>query len=150
MVMLVGGELQWPALAFPHHPNILHQQPSTPFTPLPSAPPLVAQLVEALRPFDDELSARLGKIREAGMVGVHLGCVDVASGSASVKLTSLPPASLLARCEDNENVVAFRKTRQQLPQAYLARRRCRVTWGPNRQLYVGLAWKGLRIRRETT
>jgi len=75
------------------------------------APTIIEQLVEALRPYDGVLSKRIAEMRANGMVAVHLGCVDVASGTASVKLTPLPATSLLARCEDNENVVAITSQR---------------------------------------
>lgn len=75
------------------------------------APPVIDQLVEALRPFDDELAKEVEAKAEAGLVPVHVGCVDVDADEASVELRWLPRDALFTRCEQNENLVAISSQR---------------------------------------
>uniref|UniRef100_A0A7S0L1V1 ACT domain-containing protein n=1 Tax=Coccolithus braarudii TaxID=221442 RepID=A0A7S0L1V1_9EUKA len=72
---------------------------------------VAAQLAEALRPYDAEVSERFAVARAEGLELVHLGTVDVSSGEASVHLTQLPKDDPLARCVANENVVAITSQR---------------------------------------
>jgi len=69
------------------------------------APSIVQQLVEALRPYDDEVAARVGAMAQDGHAPVQLSEVDVDAGTASIKLTSLLASERVAKCESNENIV---------------------------------------------
>mmetsp|Transcript_19002 Transcript_19002/g.48628 ORF Transcript_19002/g.48628 Transcript_19002/m.48628 type:complete len:985 (+) Transcript_19002:66-3020(+) len=69
------------------------------------APPVSSQLSEALRPYDDEVSARVKAMAKDGEVAVQLSLVDVESGVASIKLIAVPASDRCASCDANENIV---------------------------------------------
>ena len=54
------------------------------------APSIAEQLVAALRPYDDELKAKVDKAAEDDLVPVHVGTVDTTTGETSAKLQYMP------------------------------------------------------------
>ena len=69
------------------------------------APPIAAQLCEALEPHDAEIAARVEALRADGSSPVQLSVVDVEAGSATISLISAPAADRMAQCQANENIV---------------------------------------------
>ena len=69
------------------------------------SPKLGLQLVEALKPYDDEISARVTALMADGKTPVQLCAVDVEAGTATIALEQVDSDSRLARCSANENIV---------------------------------------------
>lgn len=69
------------------------------------APDFAHQLVEALRPYDDEISSRVAALAGDGQKVVQLCTVDVRKGGATVELVPVDASSRLANVLANENIV---------------------------------------------
>ena len=82
------------------------------------APTMLAQLVAALKPYDEEVAASIvKKISEDGADHggdkwpVQLSTVDVDEGLAYVRLAAVPKHSRFASCEANENLIEIQSRR---------------------------------------
>jgi len=69
------------------------------------APSVAMQLVEALKPYDEEISTRVKALMDGGKTPVQLCAVDVEAGTATVSLDAVDSDTRFARCLANENVV---------------------------------------------
>merc|ERR1712217_37566 len=73
----------------------------------PAGKPLGDAFIEEIRAFDDEMDALIAEADAAGEVLRFVGAVDVAAGSASVKLGRFPKDHPFATTQFADNIVAF-------------------------------------------
>ena len=79
------------------------------------APPLAAQLCDALKPHDGEMAERVAAMRAEGLVPVQLSTVDVRTGKASVQaFAGRAETDRIARCQANEIIVEIESQRYSL------------------------------------
>ena len=71
------------------------------------APSVAAQLVEALKPYDADFSARVAAATSEGKVLVPVGRVDMKTGEAAVTLETVDKGTALSRCQGNDNIIAI-------------------------------------------
>ena len=64
----------------------------------PDAPSVASQVVEQLKPYDEEFTARVKALCADGQKPVQLASVDVNTGTAKVELVALDKTSRVARC----------------------------------------------------
>ena len=70
------------------------------------APSVATQLVEALKPYDDEVAARISSLSQPDHALVQLSVVDIVDeGKAEVKLAAVPLSDRISSYEANENIV---------------------------------------------
>ena len=73
--------------------------------------PVAEQLIEAIKPYDAEISERIAALSADGMTPVQLSVVDIAAGTATIGLTAVDTESRTARCSANENIVEIESKR---------------------------------------
>ena len=75
------------------------------------APSIADQLIEALKPFDDEMRAKIDGMHSDDTVPVQLSTVDVEGGTATIELVTKPKASRIAMVSSNENFIEIESKR---------------------------------------
>jgi aspartokinase/homoserine dehydrogenase 1 len=75
------------------------------------APSIATQLVDALRPYDDEQAKRFGPGLAKGQVPVQVSTVSVEKLSAQIRVEQVDENERFARCLSNENIVEIQSRR---------------------------------------
>jgi len=75
------------------------------------APPLIEQLVEALKPYDQRFADKVAAAGADNKVLTPLAVVDVESKSASFRLTPLEKTNRLTLATENDNIISITSSR---------------------------------------